>query len=256
MLRRPRIGVTLEFEDPLLIPVERNLRTPLTDAGALVIALPRGTPVSDIPDLLEDLDGILISGGQDVDPSHYGEDRHESVKTVPAEHDAFEIALTRAALEQGIPILGICRGSQVLAVADGGALTQDVPSMHPDAQTHMVDWQTHADAEPGDHWHTIDVEPASRLAGWIGDGPALINSFHHQAVARTGERLRPVARAEDGVIEATESAPDAPFAVGLQWHNEFMWRRDDRWLGPFADLVENARIRANTRRYRQAGDVE
>ena len=120
--------------------------------------------------------------------------------------------------------------------------------MHPDAQRHMVDWATHAEAEPGDHWHTIEVEPTSRLAAWIGDGEPLINSFHHQAVARTGDYLRPVARAEDGVIEATESAPGAPFAVGLQWHNEFMWQRDERWLGPFRDLVGAARNRAAERR--------
>ncbi|MGA0121459.1 MAG: gamma-glutamyl-gamma-aminobutyrate hydrolase family protein [Gaiellales bacterium] len=247
MARRPRIGITLELDDPLLLPVERNLREPLSREGAIVVALPRDTPPDAVPDLIADLDGVLVSGGEDVDPAHYGEERHPTVNTVPAAHDAFELALARAALEQGVPILGICRGSQVLAVADGGTLVQDVPSQVEAAQTHMVDWKTLAEAEPGDHWHPIEVEPSSRLAGWIGDGAPLINSFHHQAVARTGERLRPVARAADGVIEATESAPDAPYAVGLQWHNEFMWRRDARWLGPFRDLVAAARRRADTR---------
>lgn len=236
--------MTLELTDPMLVPVERNLREPLAEAGAVIVALPRDTPPGDIADLLDDLDGLVLAGGHDVDPAHYGEGRHPTVNAVPASHDAFEIGLARAALEQGVPILGICRGSQVLAVADGGALVQDVPSQHPDADTHMVDWVAFAEAGPGEHWHAIDVEPTSRLAGWVGDGPALINSFHHQAVARTGQRLRPVARAEDGVIEATESAPDAPFAVGLQWHNEFMWRRDERWRGPFRDLVAAARGRA------------
>jgi len=247
MSRRPRIGVTLELSDPMLVQVERNLREPLVAGGALVIALPRDTPVDDVADLLATLDGVLVSGGEDVDPAHYGEERHASVNTVPPEHDAFELALCRAALEQGVPILGICRGSQVLAVADGGGLTQDVPSMHPDAQVHKVDWVKFAQAEPGDHWHAIEIEPTSRLAGWVGDGPARINSFHHQAVARTGDYLHPVARAADGVVEATESAPDAPFAVGLQWHNEFMWRRDERWLGPFRGLVDAARERAISR---------
>ncbi len=247
MPRRPRIGVTLELDDQLIVPVERNLREPLTREDAIMIALPRDTPAADIPDLIEDLDGIVLSGGYDVDPAHYGEERHATVETVPPAHDAFELGLARAALEHGVPILGICRGSQVLAVADGGRLTQDVPSQHPDSGTHMVDWVEFAEAGPGEHWHRVDVEPESRLAGWIGDGEPLINSFHHQAVAATGQRLRPVARAEDGVIEATESAPDAPFAVGLQWHNEFMWRRDERWLGPFRDLVAAARERAARR---------
>jgi putative glutamine amidotransferase len=244
MARRPRIGVTLELDDRLLVAVERNIREPLTREDAIMVALPRDTPTADIPDLLDDLDGIILTGGEDVDPAHYGEDRHATVNTAPAPHDAFELGLARAALEQGVPILGICRGSQVLAVADGGRLVQDVPSQHPDASTHMVDWVEFAEAAPGEHWHRMAVEPSSRLAGWVGDGEPLVNSFHHQAVAETGRRLRAVARAEDGVIEATESAPDAPFAVGLQWHNEFMWRRDERWLGPFRDLVRAALERA------------
>jgi putative glutamine amidotransferase len=239
--------MTLELDDPMLLQVERNMREPLMEEGAIVIALPRDTPPDAVPDLLEDLDGVLLSGGEDVDPAHYGEERHPKVNAVTPEHDAFELALARAALEQGVPILGICRGSQVLAVADGGALVQDVPSQVEGSRTHMVDWRTLADAEPGDHWHTMTVEPGSRLEAWVGDGEPLINTFHHQAVARTGERLRAVAFADDGVVEATESAPDAPFAVGLQWHNEFMWRRDPRWLGPFVDLVASARIRAESR---------
>lgn len=247
MARRPRIGITLELDDPLLLQVERNMREPLVDAGAIVVALPRDTPADAVPELIADLDGVLLSGGEDVDPAHYGEERHPTVNTVNPEHDAFELALARAALEEGVPILGICRGSQVLAVADGGALVQDVPSQVEGSGTHMVDWKTLADAEPGDHWHRMRVEPDSRLAGWVGEDEILINSFHHQAVARTGERLRPVAFAEDGVVEATESAPDAPYAVGLQWHNEFMWRRDGRWLGPFRGLVDAARQRAASR---------
>lgn len=225
----------------MLVPVEQNLREPLVAAGAVVVALPRDTPPADIPELLDDLDGILISGGDDVDPARYGEKPHPTVKPIPPAHDDFEIALAQAALANGFPILGICRGSQVLAVADGGGLVQDIPSQLPAARSHMVDWPTYADAGPSEHWHEIEVEPDSRLARWIGTGPPLINSFHHQAVARTGTRLRPVARAEDGVIEATESDLDAPFAAGLQWHNEFMWRRDPRWLGPFDDLVAAAR---------------
>jgi len=240
--------MTLELTDPMIVPVERNLREPLVEAGAIVVALPRDTPLEHLPDLLEGLDGILISGGDDVDPIHYGEERHPTVKTVPVEHDVFEIALARAALEEGVPILGICRGSQVLAVADGGALVQDIPSQRSEARSHMVDWEGNAERGPDENWHTIEVEPTSRLAGWVGAGEPLINSFHHQAVARTGTRLRPVAHADDGIIEATESAPDAPFAAGLQWHNEFMWRRDERWKGPFLDLVSAAAMRAETER--------
>jgi putative glutamine amidotransferase len=240
MTRRPRVGVTLELTDPLLLATERNLREPLSRAGAVVVAIPRDTPVSDVPDLLACLDAVVLTGGEDVDPTHYGEQAHHTVNTVPPEHDALELELARACLSQGVPILGICRGNQVLAVADGGRLLQDVPSLHPGAHTHMSDWVEFASAPPGDHWHSITVEPGSRVAGWVGDGAPRVNSFHHQAVAATGSTLRPVAWSHDGVIEAIESATRAPFAVGLQWHNEFMWRLDDRWLAPFTALVAAA----------------
>ena len=106
MARRPRIGVTLELDDRLLVAVERNIREPLAEAGAIMIALPRDTSAEDIPDLLEDLDGLILTGGADVDPAHYGEAKHATVETAPAPHDAFELGLARAALEQGVPILG------------------------------------------------------------------------------------------------------------------------------------------------------
>ena len=247
MARRPRIGITLELADPMLVPVERGLRTPLVEAGAIVIAVPRDTPVGDIPELLNDLDGVLLSGGEDVDPAHYGEERDASVNTAPQAHDAFELALASSALAQGIPILGICRGSQVLAVADGGALTQDVATMHLGAMLHRHDWESLALEPPGEHWHPLDVEPTSRLARWLDGGPPVVNSYHHQAVARTGTFLIPVARTADGVIEAIESPPDAPFAAGLQWHNELMWVHDARFRAPFIDFVASARARADER---------
>jgi putative glutamine amidotransferase len=247
MARRPRIGITLEFIDPHLVPVERGLRTPLVDEGAIVIALPRDTRPEDVPELLEDLDGVLLSGGEDVDPARYGQERHPSVNTVPDAHDAFEISLARAALEQSVPILGICRGSQVLAVADGAALVQDIETQHPDPHGHRNDWDNLALLADGVHWHEIDVVPGSRLEEWLEGGPHRVNSFHHQAAAGTGDFLVPVATGPDGIIEASESPRDRPFAAGLQWHNELMWEHDPRYRRPFTALVEAARERAARR---------
>jgi putative glutamine amidotransferase len=122
----PVIGYTLELEDPMLPHVEPALREPLERFGAVTVMLPRSTPADRVDALLDLVDGVLLSGGADVHPRHYAEEVHELTRPIADAHDEFEIALARAALDRGTPLLGICRGIQVLAVADGGRLTQDV----------------------------------------------------------------------------------------------------------------------------------
>jgi len=254
-MRRPVIGITLELDDRLIKDVERGMRQPLQDEGALVIALPRDTPLSELDFVLDLIDGVVFSGGADVHPDWYGHDHYEKTVAVPEAHDLFEITLARRALELGMPVLGLCRGAQVLAVADGGTLTQDVPTLHEGAGRHAFDWYAQAILPLDDHGHEIRYEPDSRVAAWIGDGPPVVNSFHHQCVASTGQRLRPMAWCVDGVIEATERRDGAGFAIGLQWHNEMMWQHDERFLAPhrefaqacwdFAALRDGAAVRAS-----------
>ena len=169
-----------------------------------------------------------------------GEDRHAATKTIDPAHDAFELALARAALDRGIPVLGICRGIQVLAVADGGALTQDVAELHPGARMHTYAWGDLSTAPPGDHWHEVEVEPGSTAGSWFEGGNRRVNSFHHQAVASTGRRMSATVRTPDGVIEAIERTDGKGWAAGVQWHNEMMWRFDERFLRPHAQLVAAA----------------
>jgi putative glutamine amidotransferase len=238
---RPVIGYTIELEDPLLTDVEAALREPLERAGALAVALARSTPVDRIDQILSIVDGVQLCGGADVDPSHYGEEAHELTRPIHAGHDAFEIELARRCLERGMPLLGICRGIQVLAVADGGRLTQDVETLHEGARRHRHGWEELALLDPGEHWHEIVPEPGSGAERWLDGGPPRVNSFHHQCVAATGDRLRVTARSEDGVVEAIERSDGQGFAAGLQWHNELQWRRDERFLRPFAELVDAAR---------------
>jgi len=255
MRRRPVIGITLELDDNLIRDVEYGMRQPLQDEGAMVIALPRDTPLSELDFVLDLIDGVVFSGGADVHPDWYGHDPYEKTVAVPEAHDLFEVTLARRALELGMPVLGLCRGAQVLAVADGGTLTQDVPTLHDGAGRHAFDWYGQAILPLGDHGHEIRYEPDSRVAAWIGDGPPFVNSFHHQCVASTGKRLRPVAWCVDGVIEATERRDGAGFAVGLQWHNEMMWKHDARFLAPhiefaracwdYAALRDGAAVRAS-----------
>lgn len=239
-MRRPVIGITLELDDHLVNDVEKGMRRPMQDEGAMVVALPRDTPLSELDYVLDLIDGVVFSGGADVHPSWYGHDQYELTVAVPEAHDLFEITLARRALELGMPVLGLCRGAQVLAVADGGTLTQDVPSLHEGAGRHAWDWYAQAPEPLVEHGHEIRYDPDSRVAAWIGDGAPIVNSFHHQCVASTGQRLQPVAWCVDGVIEATERRDGAGFAVGLQWHNEMMWKHDERFRGPHVEFARAA----------------
>src|ERR687897_51415 len=173
-------------------------------AGAVPVVLP--PCVSDLGALISRLDGVCLSGGPDLDPEAYGaHDRHAELGPTEPSLDAFELALARAALARGMPLLGICRGSQALNVACGGTLHQHLPG--------------HRQSEPGcDVTHEVEVLPGTRLAALIGTGPHAVNSFHHQAVDGLGSGLRIAARAADGTVEAIEGA--GGFAIGVQWHAE------------------------------------
>jgi putative glutamine amidotransferase len=172
-------------------------------AGAVPVVLP--PVVSDLESLIARLDGVCLSGGPDLDPEAYGaRDRHAELGPTEPSLDAFELALARAALERGMPLLGICRGAQALNVACGGTLHQHLPG--------------HRQSEPGSlTTHDVEVLAGTRLAGLIGPGTYAVNSFHHQAVDRLGAGLRVSAHAADGTVEAIEGPG---FAIGVQWHAE------------------------------------
>jgi putative glutamine amidotransferase len=173
-------------------------------AGAVPVVLP--PCVSDLESLIARLDGVCLSGGPDLDPEAYGaRERHAELGPTEPSLDAFELALARAALERGMPLLGICRGSQALNVACGGTLHQHLPG--------------HRQSEPGPTTtHEVEVLAGTRLARLIGPGSYAVNSFHHQAVDEVGQGLRVAALAADGMVEAIEGG--AGFAIGVQWHAE------------------------------------
>ena len=197
--------------------------------------------------LLSELDGVLLTGGGDVDPVLYGEDRHPTVEDAEPGRDEFEIDLARRAVEADLPLLAICRGAQVLNVASGGTLVQDIPSAVRSDLRHTIQEPKNAVA------HDVTVTPGSRLEQALG--PAVdaahacrVNSRHHQSVARLGSGLTASATAPDGIIEAIERA-GAAFCVGVQWHPENFWRS-----GEFAPLFE-AFVTAARQRLRPIEDV-
>jgi putative glutamine amidotransferase len=181
-------------------------------AGGIPVVLPP-VPPADVPALLERLQGICLSGGPDLHPEAYDARADPELGPTEPELDAFELELARCADAAGLPVLGICRGCQVLNVARGGTLHQHVPDVT-DGLIH------HRQTEPGRvTTHTVSVAPGSRLAAVSGGGELEVNSFHHQAADRIGNGLRPVAWSPDGVIEGIED-PYAPLYLGVQWHAE------------------------------------
>lgn len=175
--------------------------------------------------------GVLLAGGGDVDPSHYGEVPHPRYEAAEPGRDAFEIALVQAALAANVPLLAICRGMQVVNVAGGGTLVQDIPSEVPGALTHAIAEPRFAIA------HEVWVAKGSRLWTIMADqldGESLqVNSRHHQAVKRVADGFEVTATAPDGVIEAMER-PASRFCLAVQWHPENFWR-----TGEFRPLFEH-----------------
>jgi len=202
----------------------------VAEAGGLPVLLP---PVPAIADVIDRLDGLILSGGGDVDPAGYGAEPHPETTSVRPHRDAAEAALLAAALARGLPVLGICRGMQVINVVMGGSLHQHLPD--------LVGHRGHAPV-PGVYGaHPVRVAAGSGLAGILGRTQVdKVPSHHHQALDRLGEGLTAVAWADDGLIEAVElDAPGCPFAVAVQWHPE---AGDD--LSLFRALIAAAAPRA------------
>ena len=178
--------------------------------------------------IIERVSGVLLSGGRDVDPERYGQTRHASVDPPDPRRDATEMALVEAARRRGMPLLGICRGCQVMNVALGGTLIQDLPSDDRLADATQRLRHSSEDART-QRVHEISIEPDSFLATVTETTAIRANSMHHQAPDRVGAGMRVVARAPDGVIEAIECADASWWAVGVQWHPEELTGSREEW---------------------------
>ena len=232
-MRRPVIGVSAGIEqarwgawDSLVVLSPRKYSLAVQRAGALAPLLaPDESLVDDPGPLLDLLDGLLLSGGSDIDPAIYGAARHPETKPAPEPRDRFEIALARAALERDMPVLGICRGMEVLNVALGGTLEQHIANLG---------LHRHTAGAFGDH--EVELEPGSLAARAAGAERLVVKSHHHQGIDRLGEGLVVTGHAlPDGLIEAVE-LPERRFALGTLWHPE-----EDERGGPITALVDAAR---------------
>ncbi len=219
----PLIGISAYGErarwdawDRPAILLPRRYTDMVTRAGAIPVLLP---PVPGIGAVVSRLDGLVLSGGGDIDPARYGAPRAEETGPVNADRDAAELELCHAAMSLGLPVLGICRGLQVINVARGGTLHQHLPA--------VVGHDEHSPT-PGSHGvHDVRVAAGTRLAGVLGRAegtdhlPVGVPTHHHQSIDRLGTGLAATAWATDGTIEAIKAGPaEHPFLVGVQWHPE------------------------------------
>jgi putative glutamine amidotransferase len=165
--------------------------------------------------LVERVDGLILTGGADINPARYGHAPHAALGQVSDERDRWELALIHAARSRSRPVLAICRGVQVLNVALGGTLIQDLPSERPGEINHDPESPRTA------RTHSVEIAPESRLGRAMGTTNARVNSIHHQAIERVADELRIVGTAPDGVIEGVEPAADSAWwCLGVQWHPE------------------------------------
>jgi putative glutamine amidotransferase len=218
---RPIIGLTPDREDAgafgyskfPFYALRENYATSIARAGGLPFALP--LEIDLVPEILSRIDGLVLTGGAfDVDPALFGEAaRHETV-TVKPERTGFEMAITKAALDADLPVLGICGGEQLLNVALGGTLIQHIPDSIENPLAHE---QPNPRDEPG---HEIAIVPGTKLHGIVGVDTMAVNSAHHQAVREAGPGLTVNATAPDGVIEGIEDR-SRRFCIGVEWHPEF-----------------------------------
>ncbi len=235
--RRPIIGITLDSEPPgqysrfPWYALRANYAEAVAAAGGLPLALPHHAALAGAT--LDAIDALIVTGGAfDVDPALYGEgERHPSV-SLKAARTASELALLRGALDRDMPVLGICGGEQLLAVALGGTLIQHIPDS-------VVDALAHEQPNPRDEaGHPVALTAGSRLAAIVGSVGMAVNSSHHQAVRDPGPDAAVNAVAPDGVIEGIED-PRRRFCLGVQWHPEFLIDPGDARL--FAALIDAAR---------------
>jgi len=197
--------------------------TALERAGLVPLIVPPLSSTEAASSVLDSVSGLVLTGGEDVDPARYGEKRHEKVRSVNVARDATEAALVEEARARGLPVFAICRGIQILNVALGGTLVQDIPSQC------RTDIDHDEEGARTSRTHEVSIEPGSLIAGAVGTEHLSVNSFHHQSVKRVADGMKVTARSPDGVIEGIESTDDSWWVMGVQWHPEEMTDSAEPW---------------------------
>ncbi len=245
---RPIIGVPLQSypsvpgERPALWGIGRSYFEALARHGAVPLPIPPLAHDAEAVRAYADrIDGLLLAGGSDIAPTRYGEPTRAQCGAIDPERDAVELELVRRMRDAGKPVFGICRGMQLLNVACGGSLYQDIPTQVPAALKHdYTAKQGHVDRS--DSPHDVTVKPGTTLAALLGEALFPVNSIHHQAVKELGSGLVACAFAPDGIVEGIE-LPGHPFFLGVQWHPEDLLESQPAMSRLFAAFVASAMSR-------------
>ncbi len=236
-MRAPIIGITTETNDQneYVLPVE--YAAAIRKAGGIPLLLPPGEP--NTVTLLDLLDGLILSGGGDIDPRYYGSRGHPAVYMIDGARDEMELALAQQAARGDLPTLGVCRGAQLINVALGGTLVEHLPDEIDNTIAHRMEPRGYAP-------HPVTIAGGSQLAAVIGEKVVVGASWHHQAIRTPAPELVVVARAADGTIEAVE-LPGHPWLLAVQWHPEITAGEDPLQQRLFDALVGAARARMEAR---------
>ncbi|KYO66837.1 gamma-glutamyl-gamma-aminobutyrate hydrolase family protein [Thermovenabulum gondwanense] len=232
---RPKIALTSSYIEEKAV-LNEGYYLAVEKAGGIPFITPPLEEVT-LQEILEFVDGVLITGGPDVDPLLFGEDPVKELGEVSPARDKAEIFLVKEAFNRGLPVMGICRGIQVINVALGGSLYQDLPSQLKGSIKH---------SQSAPRWyatHTVKVQKGTILFEIFNSEEVKVNSFHHQAIKNISPNLKAVAYAPDGVVEAVEAVSQDKFILGLQWHPEGMWQKDPVQLKPFERFIEEIKRR-------------
>jgi putative glutamine amidotransferase len=236
--RAPLIGVSTSITvgaSPERAYVNSAYLHAVQQAGGVPVALPPQVSSASLRQLAGDIQALLLTGGGDVDPALFGEAPHATLYDVAPSRDALETSVLHLVLDRGLPVLAVCRGLQVLNVALGGSLHQDVGT---DPGTQMA----HSQKEPRDQpTHKVKLTPGCRLAATLGADELEVNSMHHQAIKRLGRGLTAVAWAPDQIVEGAEIGDPSRFVLGVQWHPEELVGHSEPARRLFAALVAAAR---------------
>ena len=239
---RPLIGVFPSTKDDSTVWLYENYTDALVSLGALPVIIPtHGKGEKDtLFELMDRCDGFLFTGGVDIEPSRYGEKRWEACKVFSPKRDAFELLALSYALKWRKPILGICRGCQLINIALGGTLCQDIPTAHPNAARHSSSSITDPTL------HEIIIPEESPLYELSGEPRVTVNSFHHQCVDKLGDGLKILASSPDGIPEGVY-AEGEPFVMGVQWHPERAYKHSALDAAVFSRFIKEACKRAKQR---------
>lgn len=232
-MKVPVIGVTT-FIEGISYRLPKWYGEAIVDCGGVSVLLVKTLDEDKVRKQVEALDGLILAGGNDIDPEFLGEGPHQNLGEIEPGRDKYEMLLIKYALEMNKPILGICRGCQILNIAQGGTMYQDIYSQ-------MDDVYQHSQKAPVQHMsHFIDIEKDSKLHEIMGKENIKINSFHHQANKEAGPGFKVVARSKDGVVEAIEST-EHEFVIGVQWHPECTYGVDEYSQKLFQRFVDTAK---------------